>query len=251
MKNPNDAPLADVWLALGAPAEYLDNKVIALGTLGAGETKTGEVELTPPDGISVAHHPIDVLAASADRPLAKQRIVLEVASRPAEIEIAVERVSPDLARVTLTNKSPHRANQLTVAVPGATRSLDELAAGATQTLDLPLPAQPKTIVVAQSGPWAQRRVDVPLPEKSAIYIDPRGRPRRARERSGDDRAHQPGRPARRLDRPRRPEEGARRVRRQEPGRARRPIAAGEHDLIGKIETDSGIAVIDARHLTRD
>ena len=30
-----------------------------------------------------------------------------------------------------------------------------------------------------------------------------------------------------------------------------PIASGEHDLVGKVETDSGIAVIDARHLTRD
>ena len=57
-------------------------------------------------------------------------------------------------------------------MPGATRSLDELAAGATQTLDLPLPAQPKTIVVAQSGPSAQRRVDVPIPEKSATYSIP-------------------------------------------------------------------------------
>jgi hypothetical protein len=30
-----------------------------------------------------------------------------------------------------------------------------------------------------------------------------------------------------------------------------PIASGEHDLVGKVETDQGIAIIDARHLTRD
>ena len=251
VKNPNDLPLPDVWLALGAPADYLDNKVIALGTLGAGETKTGEAELTAPDGISVAHHPIDVLAASADRPLAKQRIVLEVASRPAELEIGVERVSPDLARVTLTNKSPHRANQLTVAVPGATRSLEELAAGATQTLDLPLPAQPKTIVVAQSGPWAQRRVDVPLPEKSATYTIP--------EVVLDERANEVAMTARTSQGGLRDGwialDGQKKALASFDGKGQAeldvPIAAGEHDLIGKVETDSGIAVIDARHLTRD
>ena len=32
----------------------------------------------PPDGISVAHHPIDVLVAAGDRPLAKERVVLDV-----------------------------------------------------------------------------------------------------------------------------------------------------------------------------
>jgi len=30
-----------------------------------------------------------------------------------------------------------------------------------------------------------------------------------------------------------------------------PLAAGDHDLVGKVETDQGIAIIDARHLTRD
>jgi hypothetical protein len=250
VKNPNDAPLPDVWLALGAPAEYLDNKVIALGTLGAGETKTGEVELTAPDGISVAHHPIDVLAASATAAAREAADRARGRSRPAELEIG-RAGQPRPARVTLTNKSPHRANQLTVAVPGATRSLDELAAGATQTLDLPLPAQPKTIVVAQSGPWAQRRVDVPLPEKSATYTIP--------EVVLDERANEVAMTARTSEGGLRDGwialDGQKKALAAFDGKSQAeldvPIAAGEHDLIGKIETDSGIAVIDARHLTRD
>ena len=251
VRNPNDAPIPDVWLALGAPADYLENKVIPLGALGAGETKSGQVELTPPDGISVAHHPVEVLAASGDRPLGKQKIVLEVASRPAELEIGVERVSTDLARVTLTNKSSHRANDLTVAVPGATRSLDELAAGATQTLDLPLPAQPKTIVVAQTGPWAQRRVDVPLPEKSARYTLP--------EVVLDERKDAVALTARSSDGGLRDGwialDGQKKALASFDGKSQAeldvPLTAGDHDLIGKIETDQGIAIIDARHLTRD
>ena len=74
--------------------------MIVLGALGAGETKTGEVELTPPDGISVAHHPIDVLAASGGigRSPSGSRARGRLAARG--FEIGVERVSPDLARVT-------------------------------------------------------------------------------------------------------------------------------------------------------
>lgn len=248
--NPNDFDLPDVWLALAANAEYLDNQVAGMGALKAGETRKGEFELTPPDGISVVHHPIDVLAASGDRPLGKQRIVLEVESHPADLEIEVKRLSADEARVTLTNKSSHRASSLTVAVPGATRSLDKLEPGETQALDLPLPAQPKTIAIAQLGPWAQRRVDVPIPETTASYslpevvLDERAADVALRAHSthglrdgwialdGQKKALAAfgGKPDGELD---------------------VPIAAGEHDLVAKVETADGVAVFDLRHITRD
>ncbi|HKC50617.1 MAG TPA: S41 family peptidase [Myxococcota bacterium] len=248
--NPNDFDLPDVWLALAANAEYLDNQVVGLGTLKAGETRESELELTPPDGVSVAHHPIDVLAASGDRPLGKQRIVLEVASRPADLEIEVKRLSADEARVTLTNKSSHPASSLTIAVPGATRSLDKLEPGATETLDLPLPAQPKTIAIAQLGPWAQRRVDVPIPEGTARYVLPEVV---LDERATDValRAHSPqglrdGWIA--LD-------GQKRALGSFDGKSDAelsvPIAAGEHDLVAKVETADGVAIFDLRHLTRE
>jgi carboxyl-terminal processing protease len=248
--NPNDFDLPDVWLALAANAEYLDNQVAGMGTLKAGETRKAEFELTPPDGISVAHHPIDVLAASGDRPLGKQRVVLEVASRPADLEIEVKRLSADEARVTLTNKSSHRASSLTVAVPGATRSLDKLEPGATESLDLPLPAQPKTIAIAQVGPWAQRRVDVPIPEGTARYTLP--------EVVLDERATDVALRAHStqglrdgwisLD-------GQKKALASFDGRADGelavPIAAGAHDLVAKIETVDGVAVFDLRHITRE
>jgi len=248
--NPNDFDIPDVWLALAAPAEYLDNQVAGLGTLKAGETRSGEFELTPPDGISVAHHPIDVLAASGDRPLGKQRVVLEVASRPAELEIEVQRLSADEARVRLTNKSPHRASSLTVAVPGATRSLEQLEPGATQDLDLPLPAHPKTISIAQIGPWAQRRVDVPIPEKDAHYLLP--------EVVLDERAAD-------VELQARSSQGLRDGWIAVDGQKRAlagfddkseahldvPIASGEHDLVAKVETADGVAIFDLRHITRN
>ncbi|MGH9889374.1 MAG: S41 family peptidase, partial [bacterium] len=78
--NKNDFELPDVWLALDASAEYLDNKVAGLGALAPGGSATTELELVPPDGISVRRHPIDVLVAAGDRPLAKKRIVLDVSA---------------------------------------------------------------------------------------------------------------------------------------------------------------------------
>jgi C-terminal peptidase prc len=248
--NPNDFDLPDVWLALAANAEYLDNQVAGMGTLKAGETRRGEFELTPPDGISVAHHPIDVLAASGDRPLGRQRVVLEVASRPADLEIDVKRVSADEARVTLTNKSSHRASSLTVAVPGATRSLDKLEAGATQALDLPLPAQPKTIAIAQIGPWAQRRVDVPIPETSAHYSLPEivldERPGDVALRAHSTQGLRDGWIA--LD-------GQKKALGSFDGKSEGeldvPIAAGDHDLVAKVETADGVAIFDLRHITGD
>jgi len=246
--NPNDFDLPDFWLALAANAEYLDNQVAGMGTLKAGETRRGEFELTPPDGISVAHHPIDVLAASGDRPLGRQRVVLEVASRPADLEIDVKRVSADEARVTLTNKSSHRASALTVAVPGATRSLDKLEPGATESLDLPLPAQPKTIAIAQLGPWAQRRVDVPIPEGTARFTLPEVV---LDERASDVALHAHSTQGLRdgwisLD-------GQKKALGSFDGKSEGeldvPIASGEHELVAKIETVDGVAIFDLRHLT--
>ncbi|HTO69732.1 MAG TPA: S41 family peptidase [Myxococcota bacterium] len=248
--NPNDFDIPDAWLALSAPADYLDNQLAGLGVLKAGETRHGEFELTPPDGISVAHHPVDVLAASGDRPLGKQRIVIEVASKPADLEIEVQRISVDSARVKLTNKSAHKATQLTVAVPGATRSLDELAPGASQDLDLPLPAQPKTIAIAQLGPWAQRRVDVPIPAEHATYTLPEVV---LDERTADIALHARAGNGLRdgwiaLD-------GQKKALTSFDGKNEGeidvPVASGEHDLVAKIETSDGVAIFDLRHLTRE
>ncbi|HXX49395.1 MAG TPA: S41 family peptidase [Myxococcota bacterium] len=248
--NPNDFDIPDAWIALSAPAEYLDNQVAGLGTLRAGETRESEFSLTAPDGISVAHHPVDVLAASGDRPLGKQRIVIEVQSKPADLDIEVERTSADSARVRLTNKSPHKATSLTIAVPGATRSLDALEPGASQDFELPLPAQPKTIGIAQIGPWAQRRVDVPIPAERASYtlpevvLDERPADVALKARSGN--GLRDGWIA--LD-------GQKRALVSFDGKSEGeldvPLTAGEHDLVAKVETADGVAIFDLRHLTRE
>jgi hypothetical protein len=245
--NKNDFELPDVWLALDAPTEYLDNKVAGLGALGAGASATTELELVPPDGISIRHHPIDVLVAAGDRPLAKERVVLDVTVPGRDRDRAHRR---QRARVVLANKSAHAARSITVAVPGATRSFETLEPGAREELTLPLSASPKTIVIAQLGPWAQRRIEVPIPETRATFTPPEvvidehadGVGVRARTDAGlrDGWIAIDGQKQSYSD-----FAGARE------GALEVTLGSGEHDLVTKVETASGLSVIDVRRLTRE
>ncbi len=250
VSNPNDFALSDVWLALDAPAQYLDNKIAGLGELAAGGSVATEIELAPPDGVSVERHPVDVLLAAGDRPLAKQRAVLDVSVQPPELEIEVERISADEARVVLRNRGGHTARGLTVGVSGATRSFEALEPGAHEEMRLPLSAKPKSIVVAQVGPWAQRRIEVPIPETRATYTPP--------QVVIDERSQNLGLRARTevglrdgwisVDLQKKAFSdfaGARE------GDLEVPLGGGEHDVVSKIETAEGVSVVDIRRLTRE
>lgn len=250
VSNPNDFALPDVWVSLDAGALYLDNKIAGLGELAARGSVTTEIELLPPDGISVEHHPIDLLVASGDRPLLKQRAVLDVSVQPPEFEIEVERLSESEVRLTLTNRSRHAARGLTIAVSGATRSFEVLEPGAHEQITLPLSAKPKTIVIAQLGPWAQRRIEVPIPETRASYTLP--------EVVIDEQSENLGLRARTdvglrdgwisVDMQKRAWsdfEGAR------AGQIEVSLGSGEHDVVAKIETAEGVSVIDIRRVTRE
>ena len=248
--NPNDFALPDVWLALDGSAEYLDNKVAGIGALAPGATVAVELELLPPDGISVEHHPIDVLVAAGDRPLAKHRAVVDVIAKPPQLEIEIERVSADDAKLVLVNKSAHAARSLTVAVPGATRSFERLEPGERQEMTLPLSAKPKTVIIAQLGPWAQRRIEVPIPQTLTTYTPP--------EVVIDEQAEQAILTARTAVGLRDgwiAVDGQKKFYREFAGarEANLEIAlgTGEHDVVSKVETADGVSVIDIRRLTRE
>lgn len=248
--NPNDFDLPDVWLALDAPAEYLDNKLAGFGTLSAGATATTEIGVEPPDGISVARHPVDVLVAAGDRPLAKQRIVLDVAAAQPDIELEVERLSADDVKLVLRNRGAHAARSLTIAVPGATRSLDRLEPGASEAYTLPLSADPKTIIVAQLGPWSQRRIEVPIPRARTVYTPPQVV---IEEHSSDVgvRAHDPAG----LERAWIAVDGQKKLYQKlsgaHDGELDVALGSGQHDVASKVVTSGGVSVVDLRRLTRD
>ncbi len=248
--NPNDFPLFDVWVAIEAGAQYLDNKVTGLGEIAAHGSESTEIEVVPPDGISVEHHPVDILVAAGDRPLAKQREVLDVSVQPPELAVEVERTSATDVRLTLLNNGPHAARSITVGVPGATRSFESLPPGAREEVTLPLSAKPKTIVIAQLGPWAQRRIEVPIPEARMSYTPP--------DVTIDEHAENVGVRAR-------TDVGLRDGWISIDGQKQKfvdfagareasievPLGGGEHDVISKIETSDGVSVIDVRRLTRE
>jgi hypothetical protein len=248
--NPNDFALRDVWIALEASAQYLDNKVAGLGTIAAGGSASVELDVSPPDGISVQHHPIDVLVAAGDRPLAKERRTLDVSVQPPALAVELVRSSPLEVKVVLVNNGQHAARSLTVAVPGATRSFDVLEPGARQELTLPLAESPKTVAIAQLGPWAQRRIEVPIPQQSASYTPPtvtideqsQNIGLRARTDVGlrDGWISIDGQKKTFVD-----FAGARE------GALELPLGSGEHDVVTKIETADGVSVIDVRRLTRE
>jgi carboxyl-terminal processing protease len=248
--NPNDFDLPDVWIALDAPAEYLDNKVAGLGALAAGATASAELELVPPDGISVARHPIDVLVAAGDRPLAKERVVLDVAAAPPELELELERLPSDEVKLVLRNKSLHAARSLTVAVPGATRSLESLDPGASQEYVLPLSAAPKTVIVAQLGPWAQRRIEVPIPESRSSYVPPKVSIEEHQSDVGLRASASEG-----IAHAWVAVDGQKKVYSRFGGANAAALdvalGPGQHDVASKVETTSGVSVVDLRRLTRD
>jgi hypothetical protein len=102
--------------------------------------------------------------ASAAR---ERRGTLDVSAQPPGSGSAHLR---DQVRLTLVNDGRHRRGCRRGS--GATRSFETLEPGARQEMTLPLSANPKTVIVAQLGPWAQRRIEVPIPQTRTTFRPP-------------------------------------------------------------------------------
>ena len=252
--NPNPFPIPKAWAALEAPVLYLSNKLIALGTLPAqGEVKA-EIPLTPPPGLSVVEHPVTLHIASGDRPIQSNDLILHVEERALELAIDVERLEDERIRVVVTNLGTASLPGFGVSVPGDAQSAEELAAGETKELTLQLAADPKEVAIGLAGPWAQRRILVPIPETAvrvavpAVELKRGGLPGRAQirvEANAPDGLHEgwillDGQ-----------KEAYVAWGGDKEGTLRAALAEGDHDLITKVETLSGVSIIDTRQLTAD
>ena len=171
--NPNDFPLRELWLALDAPAAYLENQLRALGELGAGATVNVELSLEPPEGISVSAHPARLHLLAGSRTLHSQDVTLRVAPRISPLVIHLSRTSEEDLRVALRNTGDHRSAALRIGVPGSTRSLEPLGAGVLEEIILPLPADPDEVIVSLSGPWVERHLRIPIPDTEVRVVPPR------------------------------------------------------------------------------
>jgi carboxyl-terminal processing protease len=252
IRNPNPFAIPDAWAALEAPTTYLSNKLIALGTLPAGGEVDVEIPLTPPPGLSTVEHPVTLHVASGNRPIHSDELTLHVEPQAPELAIEVERISDEAIRVSVTNRGVDPIPELRVFVPGDTQSIDELGADDSEELTLQLTAEPDEVAIVLSGPWAQRRILVPIPDTTVRVALPAVELRRG---------GLPGRPQIRVEA--NASDGLREGwilldgqkeayiawQGDKAGTLRAPLGEGAHDVMTKVETLSGVSIIDVRRLT--
>jgi carboxyl-terminal processing protease len=193
LHNPNPFPLPDVWLALDGtravfpeggwferrelqdkptPPPYLSNKLLALGEIAAGGTALGTLELTPPEGVAALDHPIGVSVAAGSRPLHHERLVLHVQPQLPQVELSVERAGQRIF-VDVSNRGSSAIAEIVVDVEGASNLLKGIAPGESKRAELQLSGDAKELVVTLAGPWARRRISMPIPEASLQVVPPR------------------------------------------------------------------------------
>jgi carboxyl-terminal processing protease len=206
--NPNPFPLDDVWIALEGtrpvfpahgphpphetdddpiPPAYLSNKLLALGSIAARGTAEGAIELTPPEGVTALDHPIGISVASGSRPLHSERLVLQVVPQPPDVRLAIQRTGQRIY-VDVTNRGASAIAEISVDVGGANNLLKELAPGETRRAELQLSGDAKELVAMLAGPWARRRISLPIPEAALEVAPPRVQITRDRAR-GTARVH--------------------------------------------------------------
>jgi len=189
--NPNPFPLPDAWIAIEGtrlqfpdphglerkdrpenppPPKYLANKLVSLGEIPAGGTASGTLELTVPDGMAALEHPIRVSVASGSRPLQGERFILEVSPLAPKVQLDVARRGQ---RVTIDvhNTGERAIAEVSVDVEGAQNLLKDIAPGDSQRAELQLSGDAKEIVATFSGPFARRRISMPIPD-AELHVDP-------------------------------------------------------------------------------
>ncbi len=254
VENPNDFTIPNAWLALDVPATYSGDKLLPLGDLTPGGVVTGEIELTPPYGLSVPKQPVTVHVASGSRPLQSQRLVLDVKQYEPELEIEVTRLAPDRVEVTLTQRGHQALTNIKISVPGAVIDIEELAPGMPVTEELQLSGEVDSVAVTLRGPGMRRQIEVPIPEEWVAVVPPS----LIIERGG-----LPGRPKLTLS-ANSPEglntgliflDGQKETyidwRGQQDGQLQAPLKNGDHKITARVESISGVAVTDSWQLTAD
>jgi carboxyl-terminal processing protease len=252
VRNPNDFAIPNAWATLEAPTDYLGSPLLALGDLARDGVARGEIEFTPPKGLSAPLQPVTVHVASGARPLQSQRLMLHVTYHIPEIEISVERSAVDRVEVTLQNRGEFGLSGIHIAVPGAASTIEELAPDATTKKELPLSGEVESVAVTLRGPGVRRQVEVPIPEKHVEVVPPAV----VLERVGF-----PGRPKLRV-RATSSEglevgwiflDGQKEVYAewggQRKGQLQTQLKDGDHHVTARIETLSGVAVTETWHLT--
>jgi carboxyl-terminal processing protease len=252
--NPNDEPIPDAWATIVGPLDKLSERALPLGTIPADGSASVQVDVQPPDGLSAGELPILVHVASRLRPIVSRLAVLRAREHIPDLEIEVVR-EEDQVRVMIRNRGDTEAGQLRVDASGAFRVLEELPPGAEETVELPLAGKVRHVAVTLLGPLAERRLEIPLPDSRITVTPPRVRVQRVgvpgwyervRVQAADDEGLREAWVS--LD-------GEKESYADWKGRGSGSLSVGlshgEHRVLTKVKTTSGLAVYDRRVFTRD
>ena len=88
-----------------------------------------------------------------------------------DVAIDVLRSDASHLSVTVENRGSLPTGEIRVLVPSATRTLKNLAPGASKTLELPLSGEVDAVTVALVGPGAQRGIRIPIPD-DRVHVEP-------------------------------------------------------------------------------
>jgi len=249
--NPNTVPVPAVWAALEGP-EYLANKLVSFGTLAPGQTATGKVMVDPPDGLAVASLALTARLSSGEHPLQSEKVWFHFANHTPELEIEVTKSSANEVKVRVANRGCCNVAGVRVGFPGAVKNLENLAPGAEQTVDLPVAGDSPRVAVLLAGAGAAQTIEIPIPAERVLVVPPAFELERSRF-MGREQLRVHVKSSEGLAEGWISLDGQKEVyaawQGEHAGLLEATPAKGEYSLTTKIETPSGVSLIDSRQLT--
>ncbi len=171
VSNPNDFAVPHAWLALDSPITFLAGRLAPLGTLEAGATQSAEIEVTAPDGLSLAEIPMFAHVASGARALASHRLVVRAPVNAPVLGIDVVRRDAENVTVEVENRGAAPTGEVRVILQTSSRAIESLAPGQRKSVELPIAGDGNQVVVALVGSGAQRAYEIPLPAERT-HVEP-------------------------------------------------------------------------------
>ena len=251
VENPNDFAIPNAWAALDSPVRYLWNRLIDLGTIPAGGSASGQVEIEPVDGLSTTALAFSIRVASGPHALQSEPAEFSVVNHAPELEIEVTRVDDENLLVSLHNRGCCSVGALRIALAGTVRSYDDLLPGASETAELPVAGSSKMISILLQGAGVQRLIEIPVPDGHIILVPPTLRV----ERHGDTKVLARASASEGLRQGWIALDGQKEIYTDWAGSDAGTLAAslleGEHSVTTKIETLTGVSIIDTRTFRGD
>jgi hypothetical protein len=249
--NPNSVAVPAVWAALEGP-EYLANKLVSFGTLEPGQTATGRVMVDPPDGLAVASLALTARLSSGEHPLQSEKVWFHFENHTPQLEIEVTRKGASEVSVRVANRGCCNVAGVRVGFPGAVKNLQNLARGAEETVDLPVAGDSPRVSVLLAGAGAAQTIEIPIPTERVLVVPPSFDLERSRF-LGRDQLRVNVRSDEGLAEAWIALDGQKEVysawKGENAGMLEAVPTKGEFQLTTKIETPSGVSLIDSRQLT--